>query len=56
MRSTALQVGSLGLEEMGMLKDFEESKFKEKENKWEQVKDFNWMKQEQSPNFELVRS
>eukprot|EP01017_Pseudomicrothorax_dubius_P002225 TRINITY_DN0_c974_g1_i1.p1 TRINITY_DN0_c974_g1~~TRINITY_DN0_c974_g1_i1.p1 ORF type:complete len:119 (+),score=19.38 TRINITY_DN0_c974_g1_i1:349-705(+) len=36
--------------------DLEASGFKEKPNNWAVIKDFNWLRQEASPNFEIVAS
>ncbi|KRX05386.1 hypothetical protein PPERSA_00687 [Pseudocohnilembus persalinus] len=36
------------------LKNCEESGFQGKENQWREIQDFNWLKQEKSPNFTLV--
>ena len=49
-----MKVKALDIEKMKMTQDFNESKFKNKINKWKEIKDFNWMKQEASPNFELI--
>lgn len=37
-----------------MEQSFARSKFSQKANRWREVKDFNWMKQGRSPNFELA--
>jgi len=34
--------------------DLEEAKLTERENLWDQVQDFNWLKQDKSPNFDLI--
>jgi hypothetical protein len=38
----------------GQEKDISEIGFDKKENNWKNVKDFKWLKQEKSPNFELI--
>lgn len=38
----------------GYADDLRDSGFEGKENKWDQVKDFKWIKQEKSPSFDLA--
>lgn len=52
--SQDLIVEEIDFDAVKMRKSFETSDFNGKKNNWREVKDFNWMKQEASPNFLLV--
>lgn len=51
---TKLQFGQYNYTYENYDHDFAESKFAGKENLWDQVQDFNWHKQDKSPNFDLI--
>jgi hypothetical protein len=38
----------------GYSEDISKAGFEGKENRWDQVKDFKWIKQEKSPSFDIV--
>ena len=53
---TELKFAKHRFEYSGLEEDLKNSGLKDKENLYEQVQDFNWLKTEKSPNFEIVKS